>query len=271
MSSSWGKKFEKKLTALADSASKESIQTLANWVGFNRKHAPIIAQTLTNGLKEHANNESRQWLYWQVVHELLLLETSNPAKWDKLQDLRTALGETTIVSGIETIPNVSPQVHDSLIKEWDDHNVFGGPTTVAQIRRLLTTSREEPAKAKQSTPEESKAAVEEEPAEPSKAEEAAEEEEEPAKSSTEANPDSKEIEEEEEEEENEEENEEEEESTPFPRRSSLSSLSGKDIEYDFESKVRYMWGFDLLLLLVPYSHPRIVRQFLECPSRQGRF
>jgi hypothetical protein len=227
MSSSWGKKFEKKLAALADGASKESIQTLANWVGFNRKHAPIIAQTLTNGLKAHANNESRQWLYWQIVHELLLLENSNPAKWHKLQDLRTALGETTIVSGIETIPNVSPQVHDSLIKEWDEHNVFGGPTLVAQIRRLF--SREEPAKAKQSTPEESKAAAKEEPAESPKAEE--EEEEEPAKSSTEANPDSKETETE---------KETEKESTPVERRSSLSSLSGKDIEYDFESKVRYM-------------------------------
>jgi hypothetical protein len=204
---------------------------LANWVGFNRKHAPIIAQTLTNGLKAHANNESRQWLYWQVVHELLLLDNSNPAKWDKLQDLRTALGETTIVSGIETIKNVSPQVHDSLIKEWDEHNVFGGPTLVAQIRRLLTTSREEPDKEKQSASEESKAAAKEEPAESSKAEVEVVEEEEPAKSSTEANLDSKEIEKE---------KDTETESRPVQRRSSLSSLNGKDIEYDFESKVRYM-------------------------------
>jgi hypothetical protein len=46
MSSNWGPKLEKKLNALADSASKESIQTLANWIGFNRKHAAVIAQVL---------------------------------------------------------------------------------------------------------------------------------------------------------------------------------------------------------------------------------
>lgn len=221
MSNSWGPKFEKKLAALADGASKESIQTLANWVGFNRKHASVIAQTLANGLKTNANNESRQWLYWQVIHELLLLEKENPAKWGKLQKLRTVLGETTIVTGIETISNVSPQVQDSLVKEWDEHNAFGGPTLVAQIRRLLTTIKEEPGKGKQDVPEESKAAAAEEAAPDSAKTEDI------AKPMTETTQDSKDKEE----------AAVEKESPAIERRSSLTSLSGKDIDYDFDSKV----------------------------------
>ena len=137
--STWGKKLESKLSALADSASNESIQTLANWIGFNRKHAAAIAQTLADALKAQADSPTRQWVYWQVVHEILLLENSNPTKWDRLQDLRTAVGETTIVAAIKGLPVVSPQVGDTLIKEWDELNVFGGPTLVSQIRRLLAS------------------------------------------------------------------------------------------------------------------------------------
>eukprot|EP00980_Cylindrotheca_fusiformis_P002710 scaffold627_cov125-Cylindrotheca_fusiformis.AAC.27 len=223
MSSSWGKKFEKKLAALADSASKESIQTLANWVGFNRKHASIITQTLTNELKANANNESRQWLYWQLIHEILLLDKANPAKWGKLQELRTALGESTIVTGIETITKLSPQVQESLVKEWDEHNVFGGPTLVAQIRRLLSST----SSGEGEGDEESKPAIAKEVA-AAAAEEAKDrltKENEPSQVSTEV---TQEIEEKE--------ADPEKESATVERRSSLSSLSGKDIDYDFESK-----------------------------------
>lgn len=141
--SSWGKKLETKLSTLTDSASNESIQTLANWIGFNRKHAPAIAETLATALQAQADNATRQWLYWQLVHELLLLENSNPTKWNRLQDLRTALGETTIVVAIKGIPNISSQVGESLVKEWDEHNVFGGPYLVSQIKRLLTSPKSE--------------------------------------------------------------------------------------------------------------------------------
>lgn len=91
MTSNWGKKLEKKLNGLADSASKESIQTLANWVAFNRKHATIIATVLTGSLQgtrniNKNNNDTtttttsainnqvkRQWLFqFAYLHRDLL-------------------------------------------------------------------------------------------------------------------------------------------------------------------------------------------------------
>jgi hypothetical protein len=228
--SSWGKKFEKKLSGLVDSASKDSIQTLANWIGFNRKHSAVIAEILADALKAQTGNTGRQWLYWQVVHELLLLENSNPAKWEKLQDLRTALGETTIVSVIESVPTLAPQIEDSLLKQWDQLNVFGGPTLISQMRRLLTSPREEstagnieaspsvseqkaPAVASTSSPPEKKSL-----GEPTLKKDLA------SKEISGKKPDCEVAE--------------KKESASVERRSSLSSL--KQVEYDFESKVRAM-------------------------------
>lgn len=232
--SSWGKKFDKKLEALTNNASKESIQTLANWVGFNRKHATIIAETLTNELEKHGSNESRQWLYWQLIHEVLIMDQSNPGKWEKLQPLRTALGETTIMTAVEKISKVSPQVSDSLIKEWDEKNVFGGPTIVSQIKKLLkgdsSNDKATPtAPANESTPAPApEAPTPTEPASP-----------EASKDTAAATVDA----------------------IPQPaslqrRRSSLGSLSGKDIEYDFESKVRNEWLDSKALCVSPQSLTR---------------
>lgn len=213
--SSWGKKLETKLSTLTDSASNESIQTLANWIGFNRKHAPAIAETLATALKAQADNAKRQWLYWQLVHELLLLENSNPTKWNRLQDLRTALGETTIVVAIKGIPNISSQVGESLVKEWDEHNVFGGPYLVSQIKRLLTSPKsevEDTPKTTESAKEETQAS-EQTPAtvEPTTSTDTAEH-----TTTKVETPESNET------------------PTSQKRRTSLSSL--KKAEYDFESK-----------------------------------
>jgi hypothetical protein len=140
MSSSWGPKLEKKLNALADSASKESIQTLTNWIGFNRKHAPVISKTLVEALTA-TTTLARQWLYWQVVHEILLSNKSDSTKWDRLADLRTAIGEGTVVPAIEALGSRTlAEKVETLLNDWDDHNVFGGPTMIGQIRRLLTSS-----------------------------------------------------------------------------------------------------------------------------------
>jgi hypothetical protein len=153
MSASWGSKLEKKLSALTDSASKESIQTLAQWIGFNRKHAPVIASVLTNSL-QNASSSSRQWLYWQLLHEVLLLDLDT-AKWDKCLELRVALGEKAVVPAVESLrsKNSLSEKLEGLVKQWDAHSVFGGPTLVSEIRRFLSaevSASDEPAQAKPS-------------------------------------------------------------------------------------------------------------------------
>mmetsp|Transcript_4446 Transcript_4446/g.8205 ORF Transcript_4446/g.8205 Transcript_4446/m.8205 type:complete len:428 (-) Transcript_4446:1386-2669(-) len=130
----WQDKFEKKLSALTDMASKESIQTLANWIAFNRKHAATVASVLANALKESKNNPNRQWLYWQLIHEILILEQGAP-KWEKLLDLRIALGEALPLAMEKLGSDLPPQLEEYL-KEWNDSNAFGGPSLISQIRRL---------------------------------------------------------------------------------------------------------------------------------------
>jgi hypothetical protein len=158
MSASWGSKLELRLSALTDSASKESIQTLAKWIGFNRKHATVIASVMASNLK-NAPSSSRQWLYWQVLHEVLLLDLDT-AKWDKLVELRLALGEQAVVPAVESLrsKNSLSEKLEGLVKQWDAHNVFGGPTLVSEIRRFLSaevSASAEPAQAKQETPKDS--------------------------------------------------------------------------------------------------------------------
>jgi hypothetical protein len=156
MPPSWGPKLEKKLRALADGASKESIQTLATWIAFNRKHATIIAQVFCDSLKSTLNNNNaaptRQWLYWQIIHEVLLSKHKDPEKWDKLLDLRTTIGDAAVVPAIQELLLLGTSSSSSssanvvatatklepLLSEWDEHNVFGGPTLVSKIRRMLS-------------------------------------------------------------------------------------------------------------------------------------
>jgi hypothetical protein len=144
MSASWGGKLEQRLSALGESASKESIQALAKWIGFNRKYASVITSVLSTALQNKSNSTARQWLYWQVVHEVLVLDLGTGSKWDRLLDLRSMLGETGVIPAIEVLGRNDQLVKpldklEGLVKQWDDHNVFGGPTLVSQIRRLVTS------------------------------------------------------------------------------------------------------------------------------------
>jgi len=134
MASTWGKKLEKKLTDLADSASKESIQTLANWIAFNRKHASTIATILINALLESKNNSKRQWLFWQLIHEVLVMERESK-KWGKFSELRVLLGEA-LQPAMENLGSTIPENLNDCLQEWEDHDVFEGPSRMSQIRRL---------------------------------------------------------------------------------------------------------------------------------------
>ena len=140
MSSSWGKKLDKKLDGLPDTASKESIQTLANWIAFNRKHSETIATALTSALQNFMNNEKRQWLFWQLIHEVLIRDNGNTLKWEKLGDLRIALGEA-LQPSMKILGNTMPDELETYLEEWEDLDVFGGPSVNSQIRRLYQSRK----------------------------------------------------------------------------------------------------------------------------------
>jgi hypothetical protein len=237
MSSNWGPKLEKKLNALADSASKESIQTLANWIGFNRKHAAVIAQVLATALTTNGN-VTRQLTYWQVIHELLLLQRTDSVKWERLLELRTLIGETTIVPAIEKNNNL-PIIDkiEPLLKQWDDHNVFGGPTLVSQIRKLLVTAKT-PATSTTTTTEESSTTTPKSPAAAASASKPAEPLEATTKEQAKETPEASDAKSKESTATSQDKPKSEVLLTPAQRRrSSLGSLVG-EIDYDFEAKVR---------------------------------
>ncbi|KAG7360356.1 hypothetical protein IV203_035455 [Nitzschia inconspicua] len=134
--SSWGKKLDKKLATLTDNASRETIQTVANWIAFNRKHAAIITETLIKNLQQAKENAKRQWLYWQLIHEILIADRETQAKWDKLIELRVALGEG-LIPVMEQLGNDMPSSDlNDFLKEWESLDAFGGPSLMSQIKRL---------------------------------------------------------------------------------------------------------------------------------------
>jgi hypothetical protein len=157
--SSWTQKLEKRLTALADAASKESMQTLAKWIGFNRKHTAAFCEALTKGMED----ETRRWLYYQVIHEIMVLEKGSD-KWDKLQDIRTAIGECVVIVEVEKLENVIliDQLKP-LVEQWDDANVFGGPMLIQRIQHCLKNPKKS-VEATAPAPEVQTAVPEEKPA-----------------------------------------------------------------------------------------------------------
>lgn len=131
--STWAQKLEQRLATLADGSSKESMQTLAKWIGFNRKHKTAFCEAFTKVMGE----KTRQWLYYQVINEVMLLDMDSP-KWDKTLDIRIALGESIVIPEVEKLDNVIliDQLRP-LVEKWDDANVFGGPMLIQRIQHLL--------------------------------------------------------------------------------------------------------------------------------------
>lgn len=139
MSSSWGSKLEAKLSALGETSSTESLQALAKWIGFNRKHASIFAVKLKEALEKATTG--RQNVYLSVIHDVLKQEHGE-AKWDRLAQLRVTLAEEVIVPILEAGSATGwPEKIPSMLKEWDNINAFGVPTLVNQIRKLVSASK----------------------------------------------------------------------------------------------------------------------------------
>ena len=130
-------KLASKLSALQETSSKESLQTLAKWISFHRKHSRDLVGVLTG-----KSLQSKGTLTIAVINELLLLEKDKPTRWERLSDLRLAIGEQ-LVKAQGDLPT---EKLGSLLTEWDKHNVFGGPTLIHQLRRKVSGNNASPAK-----------------------------------------------------------------------------------------------------------------------------
>jgi hypothetical protein len=139
MSSSWGIKLESKLTALTETASTETLQALAKWIGFNRKHAAAFAVSLLSAIE--TATPPRQTLYLQVIHFVLQQELDG-LKWDRLAELRVVLAEDVLVPVLESAKATAAWSDKlpTMLKEWDRVNAFGVPTLILQMRKLLNKS-----------------------------------------------------------------------------------------------------------------------------------
>jgi hypothetical protein len=168
--SKWSKRLEQRLSALADAASKESLQTLARWIVFNRKHSSEFTPTFLAQITE-ASLVARSWLCWQLLDQILSLDKDDVTKYDRFEDLRVSIGDAVIVPAMreikpEILANLKP-----LIQEWDNINVFGGPTLINQIKRAAAAASSKssppspPGIAKEDEPTGSKSSMKSEPPE----------------------------------------------------------------------------------------------------------
>lgn len=126
-------KLSSKLAALQDTSSKESLQTLARWISFHRKHSSSFMKVLTG---ESFRNDKKTL---SVISELLLLDHEKSDRWERLSDLRVSMGEHLVQAIEDIVPNDADKLN-VLIVEWDKENVFGGPTLIHQLRHKLTSA-----------------------------------------------------------------------------------------------------------------------------------
>eukprot|EP00545_Synedropsis_sp_CCMP1620_P007349 CAMPEP_0119004018 /NCGR_PEP_ID=MMETSP1176-20130426/898_1 /TAXON_ID=265551 /ORGANISM="Synedropsis recta cf, Strain CCMP1620" /LENGTH=417 /DNA_ID=CAMNT_0006955675 /DNA_START=65 /DNA_END=1318 /DNA_ORIENTATION=- len=156
----WSKRLQKRLSALTDAASKDSLQTLARWISFNRKHAKEFSQTIAQTMAS-SSSPTRSWMFWQLVDHILLQDKDDSPKFDRYEELRIELGEVVVVPSMrdgsdELLLKIKP-----MMEVWDNINVFGGPTLINQIKRAASSPHKKkapvavaaPSQAKETTPQ----------------------------------------------------------------------------------------------------------------------
>lgn len=136
MSSKWGDKLQSKLSVLTEASSKESLQSIAMWMWFNRKHTAAFVGVMRDGLENQSFKSSAVLL--SVLHEVFMLHLKQADKWEAAADMRSSLAESLLVRYTGTaIPIAKVQ---ALLPLWDTHNVFSGPTLINQIRKQIASN-----------------------------------------------------------------------------------------------------------------------------------
>ena len=173
-SSSWiTRRLIPKLSNLAESASDETLQTLARWMAFYQsQHARAIATQLHQScLGKHNQNPKLRQRYWHLVHILLILyssadkvweqqqaDGSNTESFDRLLDFRLQLTETALIPALQEEPPDADlrTTLQAYWQDWDRLGVLGGPTLLLQLKRLLWNNKmsSSPTKKESPVPEE---------------------------------------------------------------------------------------------------------------------
>ena len=149
-------RLEQRMSKLADTASKESIQALAKWIGFRRKYVKSFSKSLADAIENpsklksngsssssgvHASAAStttRQWLYLQILHEAIILD-SGTSRWERLAEMREILGDALVdVAKSGCLDWATVKKVEVFVKQWDTLNVFGGPTLLNVIKKQLS-------------------------------------------------------------------------------------------------------------------------------------
>jgi hypothetical protein len=143
------------MSGLTDAPSKDSLQTIARWIGFNRKHGKEFAQTLAQTIAS-STSPTRSWVYWQLLDHVLLQDKDDSPKFDRYEELRIEFGEVIVVPSMRDVSGELLLKVKPLMEEWDTINVFGGPTLLNQIKRAASSPNKKkapPPPAKETTPQ----------------------------------------------------------------------------------------------------------------------
>ena len=141
------------MSNLADTASKDSIQALAKWIGFRRKHIKSFSKSMASATENpssssnnnnntaNGNFSTRQWLYLRILHEAIILD-SGTSRWERLAEMREILGDALLeVAKSGCLDWQTTKKVEGFVKQWDTLNAFGGPTLINVIKKQLAAPK----------------------------------------------------------------------------------------------------------------------------------
>jgi len=152
------KKLTSRLEALSNTASRESILALSNWLSLNLNR-PRNTDPLINTLKDAILNTAscpRKMLYLSLVHEMLIVPDDG-ADTSINSDLRIVIGEKLI---IEVVPEIISDIAsftsegkdlqekmisklNEMVRQWEEKDVFGGPTIIMEVKKFIEHSQKD--------------------------------------------------------------------------------------------------------------------------------
>ncbi|KAL3901873.1 MAG: hypothetical protein SGARI_006000 [Bacillariaceae sp.] len=82
-------------------------------------------------------------MYWTLVNFILTANKEEDEKWQKLVDLRIAVGESLVGVLENSNSNTGdlPETLEAQIKRWTELNAFGGPSLSSQLKRVYQNSK----------------------------------------------------------------------------------------------------------------------------------
>lgn len=143
--------LQRRLGSLTASPSRESIQGLAKWLIFHRRHSVAISDWLLKNYytQESATNWNKKYLSLCMMHEIFTIYHNIPTLWDRTSDFRSTLSQRVLLPAMDSICRSSVVVVDDdddptplerdqilddktrpMLKTWKDWDCFGNNSTL---------------------------------------------------------------------------------------------------------------------------------------------